>query len=205
MKNNIFVLVALLIATVSCQLTAKELVVDKHLRVQTPNFKHQWTVTNRVTNAIERPVPAVKFECIDVLGKYKLTACFSGANFYTAADAQFFWKYGSLSEENRAHFERQPNNSLVFGGGTPPWFYSTNEIQVGDFIAAEADNVLCHTPSAPTTASNVCYVAAVRMRQPELKSFALIVSSEISGQSKKDEQIKWIREFIKSINVIHTH
>ena len=192
-------------ATVSGQLMAKELIVDKHLRVQTPDFEHQWTVTNRVTNSTQVPAPLVKFECIDVSRKYKLTACFSGANFYTAADAEFFWKYGSLSDEKKANFERQPNESLVFGGGTPPWFYSTSEVQVGDFIAAEADNVLCHTPSTPITASNECYVAAVRMRRPELKSFALIVSSEIESKSAKSEQIIWIREFIKSIKVIHSY
>lgn len=178
-------------------LYAKDLVFDNGVEVDLPIYK------NKQIN----PDGSV---CVDMIRlSVTATICMYGKTTDDVVLNNGFIKYKNLSPGSVRQVPLLPDDAFVYAEGGYSFLYPARKKRVGDFIAYEADHVLCKYDSDDGDRPAICYAAAlVPVKSPNVNPVffvsAIIEQPPTPGEKPSKKAVSRVREInaiIKSIKI----
>jgi hypothetical protein len=120
-----------------------------------------------------------------------------------------FIEYKKLSPEAARNISVLADDAFVYAEGGYSFIYPTSRKRIGDFIAYEAENVLCKDDSGGEASPAICYVAALAFAKKPDAPPAIFVSAIIEkpptpgGRLSKEARgkVAAINAIIRSIKI----
>lgn len=178
-------------------LYAKDLVFNNGVEVDLPIYKN-------------KKINQDGSVCVDMIGlSVTATICMYGKTTDDVVLSNGFIKYKNLSPESVRQVPLLPDDAFVYAEGGYSFLYPARKKRIGDFIAYEADHVLCKCDSDDGDRPAICYAAAlVPVKSPKANPVffvsAIIEQPPTPGEKPSKKAVSKVREInaiIKSIKI----